>query len=109
VFFYVTVTVAAEHYSVVNAKAGQYEVGDIMYLDGVYTGLVFNSSRKFVIRKTTIDDNGREITLEMKSIEPISEFTSTAVGQNATEQDTIDSDDIMQDTIDSDMIHQDKI
>jgi len=74
VFFYATLTIPYYHYSDVNIKSSQYDIGDIIYLDGIYQGITFNSSRKWVIRNITKTDQGKELKIEMKSIEPVSKY-----------------------------------
>ena len=109
IFFVVTAKLPTEHYSIINEKTEQYEVGDIVHFDGRYAGVVFNSSHRFVIRKTQFTDNAREIEIVARSIQPISEFTSTAAGQNVTWQNTPEGDDVYEDEPTSDEVVQNKI
>jgi hypothetical protein len=74
VFFYITITLPYYHYSDINSKSSQYDIGDIIYIDGEYQGITFNSSHKFVIRNITKTDQGKEIIIEAKSIQPVSSF-----------------------------------
>ena len=74
VFYYAEIILPWYHYSDVNGKSEQYSIGDIMYIDGLYQGLTLNSTHKWVIRNIIKTDQGREIKIEIKSIEPVSEF-----------------------------------
>lgn len=72
--FWITCTLPAYHYSDINSKSTQYQIGDIVYLNGIYEGQTFNSTHKFVIRNISKTEQGRAVQIEAKSIEPISEF-----------------------------------
>lgn len=75
VFFYISISLPYYHFE--ERKEEQYDIGDILYLDGIYQGITFNSSHLFVIRTITKKNQGREIDIEMKSVQPISSFTET--------------------------------
>lgn len=74
IHYYITMSLPYFHYSDINSKATQYDIGDIVYLDGIYKGITFNSTHKFVVRQIEKTDQGRAILMAMKSIEPVSEF-----------------------------------
>lgn len=74
VFFYLTVTIPYYHYSDTELKTEQYDIGDLIYIDGLWSGLTLSMSHLWVIRRITKSDNGKEVTIEAKSIDPVSEF-----------------------------------
>lgn len=74
VFFYAEISIPYFHYTDVNSKSAQYDIGDVIYLDGIYQGITYNSGHKWVIWNIVSSDQGRTIKLEAKSIEPISAF-----------------------------------
>lgn len=109
VHFWVEFTIEYNHYTNKNSKSEQYEIGDIIYLDGIYAGVTFDSTHKWYIVDTIKKDQGREFEIHAKSIEPISEFTSSAVGQNDEWQNTTDTGDQWQNTTDTGTQWQNKI
>ena len=110
VHFWIEFTIDYNHYTNVNSKSSQYEIGDVIYLDGVYAAVTFNSDRLFYIVDIIKKDQGREIEIHAKSIEPIDQFTSSAIGQNETWQNTVTSSTIYQnDPTESTNIYQNKI
>lgn len=73
-FFYVTLTIPYYHYYDINSKSTQYDIGDIIYIDGKCNGLELSILHKWIIRNITLTDQGREIIIEAKSIEPVIKF-----------------------------------
>ncbi len=73
-FFYAEILLPYYHYVDVNSKSSQYDIGDIIYLDGIYRGTTFNNSFKWVIRNIGTTDQGHKVKIEAKSIKPISEI-----------------------------------
>ena len=97
IFFWAEAVISAEQY-IVAGKSAQYFPGDVIYFDGVYSGVTFDATHKWIVRETVLSASGRDITIRAKSIQPINSFTSSAVGQNLTvqvdpaETDIIDDD-----------------
>lgn len=74
IHFYIELVIDFDHYSESNDLTDQYKKGDIFYLNGIHGGVTFDSNRKFYVQDTIIADNGREMQLHLKSLDPISEF-----------------------------------
>jgi len=74
VHFYIELYIDYDHYTDINSLTDQYQIGDIVYLNGDSNGITFDSDRLFYIKDTVITDNGREICLHIKSVDPVSEF-----------------------------------
>jgi len=73
-FLYIDLLLPYHNYVDKNSKATQYQIGDIIYLDGIYQDIEFNSQKLFVIREIIKTDQGRAIQLKAKSVKPISEL-----------------------------------
>lgn len=77
-----------EHYTLVNGLSRQYRIGDLIYLDGTHSGVTLDSDRKWVVRDVIKKDQGRELEIHAKSIEPVSEYSSTSEDVNSAINDT---------------------
>jgi hypothetical protein len=62
------------HYSDYNSLTEQYKKGDIIYLVGKLHGVAFTSARKFYIQNVFYRDSGRDLQLQIKSIDPVVSF-----------------------------------
>ena len=76
VHFYVSCFIDFDHYTDINSLSAQYKIGDIIYLSGDHAGIAFDSDRKFYIQNVIIPD-ATEINLQCKSVDPISEFSTS--------------------------------
>ena len=89
------------HYETVG-KSEQYNIGDVVYLTGKHGGINFKDENKFYITDIIDMDEGREIQLKCKSIQPVRSFETTAKTGEFILRDTggtsLTGDDIWQDT-----------
>lgn len=74
VHFYIDLYIDWMHYSDKNSLSNQYQVGDVIYLNGSSDGITFTSSRKFYIQTVIFGDSGREAQLQIKSVDPVTSF-----------------------------------
>jgi len=74
VHFYCEIYLDYKHYSDKNSLNTQYQIGDIIYLNGTDSGITFDSSKPLYIKDISILDSGREILIKAKSLHPISSF-----------------------------------
>ena len=74
IIFFIDFYIDFMHFVDKNSLSEQYKIGDIIYLNGKHSGITFTSARKFYIQNANFSDNGRELQLQVKSVDPVNLF-----------------------------------